>query len=379
VTKMTLPQVNLDLTLEKGRMKAITEAGISKSTEYVVKVDQLRTLPGFNVRVRETEDYRSHLDALKQSIRENGFYANKPLAGFIGKDGEDDVIYVTDGHTRLDAVQEINAEALNDGEQIEGLPVILKPADSSIADLTIALVQDNSGRPLTPYEMGIVTQRLAGMTDAESKPLYSKADIARKLSITERYIDDLNVLVAAPVKVRTAVLEGSVSSTLAIQELRRDPKKAEERLLAAVTKAKSSGRTKATRKHVEGNVRMQRITATVNLATGDTMGDALKALAVDIRKAVPHSSKDEGDKLGVDGTITVTISIPAPEPAPKPAKAKAAKKAAPAKAPAAKKAAAKKVVAKAPKPAATSDEDGEPVKLPPAVPTVDSDADPDNI
>jgi ParB family chromosome partitioning protein len=119
MAKMTLPAVNLDLTLEKGRMKAITEAATGKSTEYVVRVDQLRTIPGFNVRVRETDDYRQHLDALKQSIRENGFYANKPLAGYIGKEGDDDVIYVTDGHTRLEAVQEINAEALNPGEGLK--------------------------------------------------------------------------------------------------------------------------------------------------------------------------------------------------------------------------------------------------------------------
>jgi ParB family chromosome partitioning protein len=392
--KMTLPAVNLDLTLEKGRMKAITEAATGKSTEYVVRVDQLRTIPGFNVRVRETEDYRSHLDALKQSIRENGFYANKPLAGYIGKDGDDDVIYVTDGHTRLEAVQEINDEALNEGEAIEGLPVVLKPADSNVADLTIALVQDNSGRPLTPYEMGVVVQRLAGMKDAENNPMFSKADIARKLSITERYIDDLNVLVGAPVKVRTAVLEGAVSSTLAIQELRKNPKKAEERITAAITKAKSQGRSKATRKHVEGSVKMQTVRETISIATGDSIKDVLKAAAAKVREIVGH---DGDDVLTTDGSLTVVIQVPAPPPAPKaeaPAKAPAkkastAKKAAakPAKGSGSKKAAAKPAkAASAPSaapaapaaPAAADDDEGEPAKMPPAVPTVDAD-DPDNI
>jgi ParB family chromosome partitioning protein len=392
MAKMTLPAVNLDLTLEKGRMKAITEAATGKSTEYVVRTDQLRTLPGFNVRVRETEDYRSHLDALKQSIRENGFYANKPLAGYIGKDGDDDVIYVTDGHTRLEAVQEINDEALNEGEAIEGLPVVLKPADSNIADLTIALVQDNSGRPLTPYEMGVVVQRLAGMKDGDNNPLFSKADIARKLSITERYIDDLNVLVGAPAKVRTAVLEGAVSSTLAIQELRRNPKKAEERIIGAVQKARSQGRSKATRKHVEGTVRMQTVRETVSIATGDSIKDVLKAAAAKVREVVGH---DADDVLTTDGTLTVVIQVPAPPkaaPEPKPAKAAPAKKATtakkaaakPAKAAPAKKAAAKPAKAAKAAPAApaapeaTSDDDGEPAKMPPAVPTVDVD-DPDNI
>jgi ParB family chromosome partitioning protein len=394
--KMTLPSVNLDLTLEKGKMKAITEAATGKSTEYIVRVDQLRTIPGFNVRVRETDDYRHDLDSLKQSIRENGYYPNKPLAGYIGKEGDADVIYVTDGHRRLEAVQEINDEALNDGEALDGLPVVLKPADSSVADLTIALVQDNSGRPLTPYEMGVVVQRLAGMKDGEGNPVFTKAEIARKLSITERYIDDLNVLVGAPAKVRTAVLDGSVSSTLAIQELRRNPKKAEERIVAALAKAKASGRTKATRKHVENSVKMQTVRETVSIATGDSIKDVLKAMAAKVREVVGH---DGNDVLTTDGKLSLVIEIPAaekPAPEPKPAKAakpaKAPKAAKPAKAAAAPKPAAAKKTGKTAKkanggaPAAdkpaiplASDDEGEPVKTPPKVPTVDADADPDNI
>jgi ParB family chromosome partitioning protein len=386
--KMTLPPINLDLTLEKGKMKAITEAATGKSTEYVVRVDQLRTIPGFNVRVRETSDYRSHLDELKQSIRENGFYTNKPLAGYIGKDGDEDVIYVTDGHRRLEAVQEINSEALNAGEGIDGLPVVLKPADSNMADLTIALVQDNSGQPLTPYEMGVVVQRLQNMKDGESNPLFTKAEIARKLSITERYIDDLNVLVGAPAKVRTFVLEGAVSSTFAIQELRRSPKKAEERLTAAVTKAKASGKSKATRKHVS-DVKMQTVRETISIATGSSIKDVLKAAAAKVREVVGH---DGGDVLTTDGTLTVVIQVPAPEKAPEPAPAatpaKAAKATTGKKATGTKKANGAKAPAAAPaeatsgdKPAIplASDNEGEIAKLPPKVPTVDADADPDNI
>jgi ParB family chromosome partitioning protein len=387
MAKMTLPSANLDLTLEAGKQKAAIAVATGKNTDFIVPVDQLRVLPGFNVRVRETDDYRQHVEGLKQSIRENGYYANKPLAGFIAKDSEsgDDVIFVTDGHTRLEAVQEINAEALNDGESIPALPVSLKPADSTIADLTIALVQENTGRPLTPYEMGIVVQRLANMKGDDNQPLYTKADIARRLSVTERYIDDLNVLVGAPAKVRNAVLEGSVSSTLAIQELRRDPKKAEERLLAAVTQAKAKGKAKATRKDV-GGVKMQRVRGTVSLATGDTMADALKALAAQIREVVPHKSKADGDAMTVDGTISFVVEVPAPPAEPKPAKAKA-----PAKAPAKAKAASKpaKAAATAKKPAkapaaapevASEDEDSEPLAaLPPAVQGNANVADPDDI
>ncbi len=399
MSKMILPSPNLDLTLERGRMKAITDAASGKATDYIVRVDQIRVLPGFNVRVRETEDYRAHVDSLKQSIRENGYYPNKPLAGYIAKDGDDDVIYVTDGHTRLEAVQEINAEALSPDEEIAGLPISLKSADSTVADLTIALAQDNTGRPLTPYEMGVVVQRLARLTNDEGDgPLFSKADIARRLSITERYIDDLAVLSAAPAKVRNAVLEGAVSSTLAIQELRRNPKKAEERIIAAVTKARASGKTKATAKDV-GSTRMRKVRGTVSLATGDSIKDALKALAAQIRAVVGH---DDEDVMTADGTITVIMEVPAPPkaaPAPKAAK--------PAAKPAAKKTAAKPAAKAATKAAAkpaaaakakrkaeggdpiaadldvanaeaTSDDGEELAVMPPAVPTVGGD-DPDNI
>lgn len=388
MAKMNLPSVNLDLNLEKGRMKAITEAATGKSTEYIVRVDQLRVLPGFNVRVRETDDYRQHLDALKQSIRENGYYPNKPLAGYIAKDGDADVIYVTDGHTRLEAVQEINSEALKPEEEIEGLPVSLKSPDSSMADLTIALVQDNTGRPLTPYEMGVVVQRLRNLKDGEGQPLFTKSDIARRLSITERYIDDLDLLVGAPAKVRNAVLTGSVSSTLAIQELRRSPKKAEERIVSAVQKAQAAGKSKATRKDV-GAVRMQKVRHNVSLATGDSLKDALKAMAAKVREIVGH---DDGDVLTTDGTITLVMEVPAPEKAeaaPKPARTprKAAKAAqAPKSGRKAAKAPQDAPAASADAPAASdapaiplaAEDDGEPAIMPPAVPTTVG-ADPDDI
>lgn len=383
--KITLPTANLDLTLEAGKMKAITGAATGKNTEYVVPVDQLRLIPGFNVRVTETDDYRGDLESLKLSIREHGFYPNKPLAGYIGKDGDNDVIYLTDGHRRLEAINEINAEAVDDNDlTVEAVPVVLKPAESSVADLTIALVQDNSGRPLTPYEMGVVVQRLQGMKDGEGQPLFSKADIARKLSITERYVDDLNVLTAAPSKVRNAVLSGDVSSTLAIQELRKNPKKAEERITTAVTKAKASGKSRATKKDIAPSpVKMVKVPIRVSLATGDSIKDVLKSLATQIRAAVEHG---EDDVLATDGTISATVEVPAkakaePEvasetPAPAPAKKAAAKKkdAAPAK---------KKKADAAPAPAPTEEpageDEGEAVKMPPAVPTTDSNDDPNDI
>jgi hypothetical protein len=118
------------------------------------------------------------------------------------------------------------------------------------------------------------------------------------------------------------------------------------------------------------------------------MGDVLKAMATQIRQTVPHSSKDEGDLLSVDGTLTVVLVIPAADkPAPAaPAKAAAASKKTSGGTKRGRKAngaaTAEPAVPAEDRPAiplkADADE-GEPAKLPPAVPTVDADADPDNI
>jgi hypothetical protein len=233
-----------------------------------------------------------------------------------------------------------------------------------------------------------VVRRLQNAKDGEGNPLFSKADIARKLSITERYIDDLNVLVSAPAKVRNAVLNGEVAATLAIQELRKNPKKAEERITTAVTKAKASGRTKVTKKHLN-TVKMVKVPIRVSLATGDSIKEVLKSLASQIRQAVSHG---EDDVLLTDGTISAVVEVPAPEkaaePAPAPAAAEKPAKAAKATKPAGKKAKPAKAAEPAPAAAETPAEEpevddaaepeGDPVRLPPAVPTVDSD-DPDDI
>jgi len=403
--KMTLPPINLDLTLEAGKQKGAISVATGKNTDFIVPVDQLRVLPGFNVRVRETDDYQGHVESLKQSIRENGYYQNKPLAGFIGKDGEADVIYVTDGHTRLEAVNAINAEAVDDNETIPGLPISLKPADSSIADLTIALVQENSGRPLTPYEQGVVVSRLMGMKNGD-EPLFDKETIAKRLSVTGRYIDDLLVLVGAPAKVRTAVLEGNVSSTLAIETLRKtkDPKKAEEKIVAAVNSAKAAGKSKATKKHLAGP-KMQTIRHDVSLGQGDSVKAVLAAIAGKVREVTGIPADAESQALTTDGSITIAITVPAPEPAPAPAAAKPAAAKPAAKPTAAKKsgggakksgggakksgggakpaaaaapAPAPEAAPEAPAPEATSEDDGEQAIMPPSVPTVDND-DPDDI
>lgn len=346
MTKLTLPSSKVDIALAAGSTDAAMKAAEAKSTKlYNVPVAAIKPIDGFNVRVNSA-DYLAHRDMLVASIKANGFDQTKPLAGYVAKDGDKNVIFVTDGYTRLDAVNTFNADpdtAADD--EIKVLPVLIRTPAPSLTDLTVALHTNNTGRPLTPFELGVVVKRLLredGVT---------KAIIATRLAITPRYVDDVLLLVNGPKAVREAVLDGTVSSTMAIQELRKagdNPDAAVERITAAVSKAKAAGKTKATRK--DTGPKMVKVKHSISVAAGTDMKDIVKAAAAHIRAtvaSVPHATDPEAKVADTDGSITLTIEVPAPEPVKAAPKAKPAKKAAAKPAKPAKKAAAAKAEPKA--------------------------------
>lgn len=352
---MTIPSSKVSIALAAGATAAgMKSAEATAGKVFNVPIAKIKTIPGFNVRV-DSPDYRAHRDNIADLIRTNGYDSTKPLAGYVAKEGDSNVIYVTDGHTRLDAASIVAAE---EGQTLDKLPVIVRETAPSITDLTVALHTNNTGRPLTPFELGVVVKRLLKEDGAEKKA------IAARLGVTARYLDDVLLLVNSPKQVRTAVLEGQVSSTMAIQELRAagdTPEKAVTRIEAAVAKAKAAGKTKATAKDASG--RMKKIKSIVTVANGTDMKEIVKLVAANVREAISVTLDGDGDdaiKLAaIDGTITLVIEVPVPEkPKKAPAKKTPAKKPAKAaeatseKKPAAKKTAAKKPAAeKAPEPA----------------------------
>ncbi len=320
-TRAPLPSSKVDITLVPGSIEPAMKAAEAKSTKlFKVPTAKITTIPGFNVRV-QSSDYLAHRDMIAESIRANGFDQTKPLSGYVHKteDERGNVIYVTDGHTRLDAVNKLIAEGV---EGLDMMPVLVHAADKTIADLTVALHTSNTGRPLTPFELGVVVKRLLKEEGAD------KAKIAARLSVTERYLNDVLLLVNGPKEVRAAVLDGTISSTLAIQELRKSPEKAVEKITAAAEKAKAEGKGKKVTKKALGP-KMQKIKANVSIATDTDMKEIVKAVAALVRKAIPatEGDGDDGTKLAlVDGTIALTIEVPAPEKEDAPAKVKPAAK-----------------------------------------------------
>lgn len=226
--------------LVAGNVKAaMREAGAASSDLWKVPRDQIRILDGFNVRSTDDPDYRAHIRSIADSIKENGFYQDKPLSGFVGKDGKADVIFLTDGHSRLAAVD----IAVSEGAEITVLPVVIKPRGTSMEDLTVALYTSNTGRPLTPFETGVICKRLVGYG-------WEPREIAKRLGLTSKYVNDLLGLVGAPKAVRELVTTGLVSATTAIKTIRDYGATASQTLNDAVTQAKASGKNRVTAKNL---------------------------------------------------------------------------------------------------------------------------------
>lgn len=234
---MTTTPDDLALDMMPGNLKAAMKDTDSKSRDlWFVGINDIHVIDGFNVRERD-DAYTAHIRGIADSIKANGFFAHKPLAGYIERKDGKNLIRLTDGHSRLEAVQIANAE----GAQIEKLPFVAHPAGTSMEDLVASLATDNSGKPLKPLELARVCKRLQGFS-------LDTAEIARRLSITTVYVRNLLDLLAAPKRVRDMVAAGEVSATMAMQTLRTHGEGAAQALESATAAAKSAGKGKATAK-----------------------------------------------------------------------------------------------------------------------------------
>lgn len=225
--------------LPAGNVKAAMNAAGAKSSDlWMVPVKNLRTAPGFNVRQR-TPEYEAKVAWLTGQMVANGYMREAPMSGYVVKENATDIIYITAGHRRFEAVH----RAIEAGAAIERVPVITHPAGTSVEDLTVKLVTENSGEPLSPMEIAFVCKRLQGYGLDEK-------DISHRLGYTITYVKQLFELLAAPKPVRDMVEKGQVSATLASEVVRKKGNAAAQALADGVQKAREKGKTRATKKDV---------------------------------------------------------------------------------------------------------------------------------
>ncbi|MDN7577383.1 hypothetical protein QZM25_32740 [Burkholderia contaminans] len=239
--QMLEKMLTFETTLDFGGSKALmNEIGAKSRDLYQVPIAYIKELPDFNVRVHD-EAYDQHIDFLAESIRLNGFYQDKPLAGYVASVGGKNVIYLTDGYSRFKGVK----RAIERGANITTLPMVFKPASTSLEDLTVALVTSNEGKPLTPFEKGIVCKRLEGYG-------MEIDEIASRLKISALYVGQLLRLMGLPSKIRKMVQEGKLSAENALAAQKKHGDQAVSVLETASALAKASGKTRVTGKNLPG-------------------------------------------------------------------------------------------------------------------------------
>ena len=205
---------------------------------YYVPIDSLSIMDDFNVRSKN-QDYTDSVRAIADSIIANGFYAHKPFAVLAMKENGKDILAVYDGHTRYDGLK----LAISEGASIERVPVVCSPAGTTLEDITVGLVTNNSGRQLEPLAIAIVCKRLIGYG-------LDNVEIAKRLGFSNSYVGNMLMLIGAPKKIRDMVSNGQVSASLAVSTLRDHGEKAVSMLESGLVEAIESGKTKVTAKNV---------------------------------------------------------------------------------------------------------------------------------
>lgn len=248
-----MEQMEADFTtqLNPGNLKdAMKAAGASSGDLWKVPLSQIRLIEGLNVRP-EDEEYWAYIEELAYSMEAEGYYLNKPMAGFIQRDAGTGESYISiyDGHTRMRAITIANKRlAAQSRPLIDEVTVTTQTKDKkpiSKVDIYVAMVQGNKARPFGPYSCAIMCQRLA----AENVPV---AEIARRLGFSTEWVNSLLLLMSAPEELRRRVSKNELTVTLAVQLLKAYGDDAAEMVEdAAASKVAEGKAVKITLKNVK--------------------------------------------------------------------------------------------------------------------------------
>lgn len=192
--------------------------------------DQLIELEGWNVRLADDPDNLAHIEQLAESIFHVGVL--EPLTAYHATRAGEYV--VTNGHCRLEAVR----QAIARGAPIKSVPVRLEPKTASEADHTFSMIARNSGKNLSPLELGIACKRLLPFG-------WTLEDLAAKTGYGIQQIRNVVQLANAGAEVTKLVETGQIAATLAVQAIQAEgPAQAAETLKEAVKVAKAEDAAK---------------------------------------------------------------------------------------------------------------------------------------
>lgn len=220
------PSLKLPEIPEGNIREAVTAAGGRGKTMHYLPIENIKVLPGLNIRLTQQPGYEENIARLTHSIMRNGFYETSPLGCMASVDAEgNSVIYVIHGHQRLEAAKRAVAAGWDKTE----LPCIIT-ANEDPSDLAVSMEQQNITRALTSLEQGIIAKRL---TNAKM----TQEEIADRLGLKPRQVRNLLTLVNGPKEIIELVKTGALKATAALTLIRDHADDPEEGIQQAVKMA----------------------------------------------------------------------------------------------------------------------------------------------
>jgi ParB family chromosome partitioning protein len=258
-----------DVVLSPGTIKtAMSKAhdgGSGKSRDlWQVAPSKLQVIADMNPRVN-TPGYKQHIRDLTESMKMHGFFQDKPLAGYVARVGDDDIIFIYEGGSRLKAA----LLAIEEGAPFTEVPVSVDQKGKAMEDLLVQMVRGNTGRPLSVVENAIICKRLA-------KFGWESEKIAEQLGFKTQQVENMLLLMASDHRIRDLVAMEKIAATLAIQTIKEHGSKAYELLVQAQVAAESKGKTRITGRFI-GNAAFKKAAAKV----AEPMFDTLKLVKED--------------------------------------------------------------------------------------------------
>lgn len=180
---------------------------IKKAEVLKIPLNMIQVKPGFNPRDSSKPETRGKVLAIKESYKAGRYVP--PIECSL----ENGIVYVVDGHGRLEAAMMANDELLaSGGLGIESLVVV--PFRGNDADRLVLTVTANEGEKLIPIEAAEVVSRLINMG-------WDRPKIASTFTYSSGWVDKLLQMAAMPELIKQMVRHGKVSTDVAVAAFKK--------------------------------------------------------------------------------------------------------------------------------------------------------------
>src|SRR6218665_358897 len=192
-----------ELDLLPGNVKK-AGGGASSGDVWMLQPSLIRRHPKLQPRDNTTEHYKERVRHLADLMHANGYDRSFPLKVFAAREDDQDVLYLVQGHTRLDAFD----LDVSEGKDMQVIPCVTTDRGTTMEDLLVS-----------PIEKAGIVRELQGCN-------VGLGSIARRLGYTLAYVKSLLSILEAPREVREMVQEGKVAASVAVGTVKEHGKQA---------------------------------------------------------------------------------------------------------------------------------------------------------